>query len=56
MSITRLPSVVVALWFLWLQASDEALTAEIQKEVQLKEDYSKKLAQAVNLDALKKQS
>lgn len=47
--------VVVALWFLWLQASDEALTAEIQKEVQLKEDYSKKLAQAVNLDALKKQ-
>ncbi len=47
--------VAVALWFLWLQASDEALTAEKQKEVQLKEDYSKKLAQAVNLDALKKQ-
>ena len=47
--------VVVALWFLWLQASDEALTAEKQKEVQLKEDYSKKLAQAVNLEALKKQ-
>ena len=47
--------VVVALWFLWLQASDEALTTEKQKEVQLKEDYSKKLAQAVNLEALKKQ-
>ena len=47
--------VVVSLWFLWLQSSDEALTAEKQKEVQLKEDYSKKLAQAVNLEALKKQ-
>ena len=47
--------VVIALWFLWLQASDEALTAEQQKEVQLKEDYSRKLAQAVNLEALKKQ-
>jgi len=47
--------VVVALWFLWLQSADEALTAEKQKEVQLKEDYSKKLAQAVNLEALKKQ-
>jgi type IV pilus assembly protein PilO len=47
--------VVVALWFLWLQTSDEELTAEKQKEVQLKADYSKKLAQAVNLEALKKQ-
>ena len=47
--------VVVALWFLWLSASDEELTAEKAKEIQLKEDYTKKLAQAVNLDALKKQ-
>jgi len=47
--------VVVALWFLWLQSSDEELTAEKQKEVQLKEDFSRKLAQAVNLEALKKQ-
>ncbi|MGH8833066.1 MAG: type 4a pilus biogenesis protein PilO [Polaromonas sp.] len=47
--------VVVALWFLWLNSSDEELTAEKAKEVQLKEDYKKKLAQAVNLDALKKQ-
>jgi type IV pilus assembly protein PilO len=39
----------------WLSASDEELTAEKAKEVQLKDDYSKKLAQAVNLDALKKQ-
>lgn len=47
--------VVVALWFLWLNASDEELTAEKAKEVQLKEDYKKKLAQAVNLDVLQKQ-
>ena len=47
--------VVVALWFLWLNASDEELTAEKAKEVQLREDYKKKLTQAVNLEALKKQ-
>jgi type IV pilus assembly protein PilO len=47
--------VVVALWFLWLSSSDEELTAEQAKEVQLKEDYKKKLAQAVNLEALQKQ-
>lgn len=48
-------AVVVALWFVWLSASDEELKAEQAKEVQLREDYKKKLAQAVNLDALKKQ-
>lgn len=47
--------VVVALWFLWLNTSDEALTAEQANEVQLKEDYKGKLKQAVNLEALKKQ-
>lgn len=47
--------VVVALWFVWLSASDEELTAEKAKEVKLKEDYTAKLAQAVNLDVLKKQ-
>ncbi|MDW5444078.1 type 4a pilus biogenesis protein PilO [Polaromonas sp. SM01] len=47
--------VVVALWFLWLSASDEELQAEQAKEVQLREDFKKKLAQAVNLEALKKQ-
>ena len=47
--------VVVALWFLWLNASDEELMAEKAKEVQLREEYKKKLVQAVNLDALKKQ-
>ncbi len=47
--------VIVALWFSWLSSSDEELTAEKATEVQLKEDYKKKLAQAVNLEALKKQ-
>lgn len=47
--------VVVVLWFVWLSSSDEELAAEKTREVQLKEDYKKKLAQAVNLDALKKQ-
>lgn len=48
-------AVVVALWFVWLSSSDEELTAEQAKEVQLKDDYKKKLVQAVNLDLLKKQ-
>jgi type IV pilus assembly protein PilO len=48
-------TVVVALWFVWLSASDEELQAEQAKEVQLREDFKKKLAQAVNLEALKKQ-
>ncbi|WP_096667076.1 type 4a pilus biogenesis protein PilO [Polaromonas sp. AET17H-212] len=48
-------AVVVALWFVWLADSDEELKAEQAKEVQLREDFKKKLAQAVNLEALKKQ-
>jgi type IV pilus assembly protein PilO len=48
-------AVVVALWFVWLSTSDEELKAEQAKEVQLREDFKKKLAQAVNLEALKKQ-
>lgn len=47
--------VVVALWFVWLKSSDEELMAEEAKEVQLREDYKKKLALAINLEALKKQ-
>jgi type IV pilus assembly protein PilO len=47
--------VVVGLWFFWLSSSDEELTAEKASEVQLKVDYTKKLKQAVNLEALKKQ-
>jgi type IV pilus assembly protein PilO len=48
-------AIVVALWFLWLESSDAELEAEQKKEIALREDYKKKLAQAVNLDALKKQ-
>ena len=48
-------AVVVGLWFVWLSASDEELTAEKAKEVQLRQDYDSKLSQAVNLEALKKQ-
>lgn len=48
-------AIVVALWFVWLQSSNEQLDAERAKELTLKADYTKKLAQAVNLEALKKQ-
>jgi type IV pilus assembly protein PilO len=47
--------IVVALWFAWLSSSDAELEAEQKKEMSLREDYKKKLAQAVNLDALRKQ-
>jgi type IV pilus assembly protein PilO len=48
-------AVVAALWFVWLKSSDDELVAERAKEVTLREDYKKKLVQAINLDALKKQ-
>ena len=48
-------AVVVALWFVWLSAADEELTAEKAKEVQLRQDYTGKLTQAINLEALRKQ-
>lgn len=47
--------IVVALWFVWLTSSADELEQEQKKEVTLRQDYTKKLAQAVNLDALKKQ-
>lgn len=48
-------AIVVALWFVWLDSSDAELESERAKEVTLRDDYKKKLVQAVNLDALKKQ-
>lgn len=48
-------AVIAGLWFTWLQSVDEELLAEKAREEQLREDYKKKLVQAVNLDALKKQ-
>jgi type IV pilus assembly protein PilO len=47
--------VMVALWFLVLQAKDEELEAERRKEPELKVEYRKKLDQAVNLTELRKQ-
>ncbi len=47
--------VVVALWFVWLNSSQDALQQEQDKEVKLRGDYKTKLAKAVNLDVLKKQ-
>lgn len=48
-------ALVVLLWFLWLNTSEEELVAEQGKEVKLREEYKTKLAKAVNLEALKKQ-
>jgi type IV pilus assembly protein PilO len=48
-------AIVAALWFVWLTNSADELEAEQRKEVGLRVDYKKKLAQAVNLDALRKQ-
>lgn len=46
---------VAVLWMVWLAGSNDVLVAEQAKEVTLREDYTKKLAQAANLAALKKQ-
>ncbi len=43
------------LWYFWLSSSNEELTAEEGKEVTLRTEYTSKLAQSVNLEALKKQ-
>jgi type IV pilus assembly protein PilO len=47
--------VVVILWFLWLNTSEEELATEQATEVTLREEYKVKLGKAVNLEALKKQ-
>lgn len=47
--------VVGASWYVWLSDSDAALEAERAKELVLREEYKKKVAKVVNLDALKKQ-
>ncbi|MBB3177310.1 type 4a pilus biogenesis protein PilO [Variovorax sp. Sphag1AA] len=48
-------AVVVALWFFWLTNSNDELEAARAKEVTLRADYQKKVAQAANLELLKKQ-
>ncbi|MGJ7508470.1 type 4a pilus biogenesis protein PilO [Variovorax sp. GT1P44] len=47
--------VLVGLWFVWLTNSNDELEAERAKEVTLRADYQKKVAQAANLELLKKQ-
>jgi type IV pilus assembly protein PilO len=53
--VTVTALVLVALWFVWLTNSNDELEAERAKEVTLRADYQKKVAQAANLDLLKKQ-
>ena len=48
-------AVVAALWFAWLKDVDAELVTEQARETQLRETYRSKVAQAVNLDALRKQ-
>lgn len=48
-------AIVIALWFVWLTNSADELEAQQKKELGLRDDYKKKLTQAVNLDALRKQ-
>lgn len=47
--------VVVVGWFLVLSSADDQLQAERDKEPTLKQDFRGKLAQAVNLEELRKQ-
>ena len=48
-------AVLGLLWYLWLSSSNDAIVAEEATEVTLRTEYKSKLAQAVNLEALKKQ-
>ncbi len=48
-------AVVVAAWFILLSSADDELTAERNREPELKEQYRARLAQAVNLSELRKQ-
>ena len=48
-------TIVGLLWAFWLTNSRDTLLAEEVKETDLRTEYSKKLAKAANLEALKKQ-
>ncbi len=47
--------VVAGLWYAWLGNLSDELNAERRRETELRETYRIKLAQAINLDALKLQ-
>ncbi|MBK0394670.1 type 4a pilus biogenesis protein PilO [Ramlibacter algicola] len=53
--LALMAAILVLLWFVWLQNSDVELEQARAKEKTLKTDYTAKLGQAINLDALKKQ-
>lgn len=48
-------AVVAVLWFVWITNSNDELDAERAREATLKVDYQGKMAQAANLELLKKQ-
>lgn len=47
--------VVGVAWYVWLSDYEAELEAEAAKELTLRDDYTKKLTKAINLEALKKQ-
>jgi type IV pilus assembly protein PilO len=47
--------VIAAAWFLFINSYQDELDVEVAKEATLRTEYTKKMAQAVNLEALKKQ-
>ena len=53
--LAMVAAVVVACWFALLSTASDELQAERDREPALKQDYTSKLRQAVNLDELRKQ-
>ncbi|MFD0669115.1 type 4a pilus biogenesis protein PilO [Ramlibacter sp. MAHUQ-53] len=47
--------IVVLLWYVFISSTHDELEAEVQREVQLKREYTGKLGQAVNLEVLRQQ-
>ena len=47
--------ILALLWFVWITPVNEELEAERQQEITLRQTYTEKLAQAINLEELKKQ-
>lgn len=54
-ALGTLVAVVVLGWFLYLSSQQDELTAGQQEEVQLREAYTAKVRQAINLEGLRKQ-
>jgi type IV pilus assembly protein PilO len=47
--------ILALLWFVWITPVNEELETERQQEITLRQTYTSKLAQAINLEELKKQ-